>query len=136
MKRPYYMDSTTAKEFGVIDKVSAMLLDCYVLWLFTSCGKLTNLCLLHAGLVAWSRKDYGRCSLPWGLGQECWCQSCRWTLVYLNMDAHYRYVGLPLSLVYHPISLFITIDGEVILYSWQCNNVFFSVILRFILCHR
>lgn len=38
MKRPYYMDSTTAKEFGVIDKVSAMLLDCYVLWFFTSCG--------------------------------------------------------------------------------------------------
>lgn len=67
MKRPYYMDSTTAKEFGVIDKVSPYgdpFGLSYVLWFFTSCRKLTSLCLLHADPLAWSRKDNGRCSLP------------------------------------------------------------------------
>ena len=56
------MDSTKAKEFGVIDKVSVP--QCYAL-VVLSCIDFTELMRCSWGLdsLARSRKDYGRCSL-------------------------------------------------------------------------
>lgn len=74
MRRPFYMDSTRAKEFGVIDKVGYCQFCYRVFMSLLSCPGLiqTDIIFWDSDTLAWSGKDNGRCRPAGGLGQECW----------------------------------------------------------------